>query len=154
MTTGQAGRTQGRRGLRSRDVVVLLVVVLAFYLVLIGVRGISLLGDPRWIVKGLGIGVLLLPFVGVAIIVKEVAFGRATERLDAQLGPDPGEPADTSSADAAFAVRQAQVEAAPHDWQRWYRLALAYGDARDTARGRRTMRKAIDMERASRIAGS
>ena len=141
-------RRRARRGLRSRDVVVLLVVVLLFYLVLIGVRGVSLLGDRRWTVKGLGIGVLLLPVVGVAIILKELAFGRATERLDALLGPDPGMPSVEASPDDAFAVRQAQVEAAPDDWQAWYRLAIAYGDARDTARGRRTMRKAIAMQRA------
>jgi Flp pilus assembly protein TadD len=45
-------------------------------------------------------------------------------------------------------LRQAQVESTPGDWQAWYRLAIAYGDARDTARGRRTMRKAIAMQRA------
>lgn len=148
MTTGQAGRTRGRRGLRSRDVVVLLIVVLAFYLGLIGVRGVSLLGDPRWIVKGLGIGVLLLPLVGVAIVVAELRFGRATERLANLLGEDPCPQAQTLDPDQAFPLRQAQVEAAPDDWQAWYRLAIAYGDARDTARGRRTMRKAIAMQRA------
>lgn len=149
MTTGQAGRTRRRRGLRSRDVVVLLVVVLACYLVLIGARGISLLGDHRWIVKGLGVGVLLLPLVGVAIVVAELRFGRATERLAKVLGDDPCPEAESQDPDQAFALRQAQVEATPDDWQAWYRLAIAYGDARDTARGRRTMRKAIAMQSAS-----
>jgi hypothetical protein len=149
MTTEQAGRTRGRRGLRSRDVVVLLVVVLAFYLVLIGVRGVSLLGDHRWIVKGLGIGVLLLPLVGVAIVVAELRFGRATARLAQLLGDEPAGEAETADPDQAFLLRQAQVEAAPGDWRTWYLLAIAYGDARDTARGRRTMRKAIAMERAT-----
>ena len=147
MTPVSRQESRARRGLRSRDVVILLVVVLVFYLLLIGIRGVSLLGDHRWVVKGLGIGVLLLPLVGVAIIVKEVAFGRATERLAALLGSDPGAPSVEASPDEAFAVRQAQVEAAPDDWQGWYRLAIAYGDARDTARGRRTMRKAIAMQR-------
>ncbi len=150
MTTRPVGRTRGRRGLRSRDVVGLLVVVLAFYLLLIGVRGISLLGDHRWIVKGLGIGVLLLPLVGVAIVVAEVRFGRATERLAKLLNDDPCPQAEKRDPDQAFALRQAQVEATPDDWQSWYRLAIAYGEARDTARGRRTMRKAIAMERALR----
>jgi hypothetical protein len=147
MTAGQAGRTRGRGGLRSRDVVILLVIVLAFYLVLIGVRGVSLLGDHRWIVKGLGIGVLLLPLVGVAIVIAELRFGRATERLAQRLGEDPCPQAQTLDPDEAFPLRQAQVEAAPDDWQAWYRLAIAYADARDTPRGRRTMRKAIAMQR-------
>jgi cytochrome c-type biogenesis protein CcmH/NrfG len=128
--------------------VLLLVAVLAFYLLLIGVRGVSLLGDHRWTVKALGVGILLLPVVGVAIVVAELRFGRATERLAAQLRPDP-DPADDLPPDEAFAQRKLQVEAAPEDWQAWYRLAVAYGNARDTARGRRAMRRAIALERAA-----
>jgi hypothetical protein len=133
--------------LRPRDLVLLLVVALAFYFVLVGVAGVALLGDHRWTVKGLGVGVLLLPLVGIAIVANELRFGRATERLAELLDePDRERPADP---DAAFALRQAEVEAAPGDWRAWYRLAVAYGDARDTARGRRTMRKAIAMQRAA-----
>ncbi len=131
---------------RARRLVFLLVVVLAFYVVLIGARGISLLGDPRWTVKGLGVGVLLLPLVGVAIVVAELRFGRATERLG-RLVADDAAGAPGLDPDAAFAIRKAQVEAMPQDWTAWYRLAIAYGDARDTARGRRAMRKAIAMQR-------
>jgi hypothetical protein len=138
----------GGRGNRTRSLVLLLVAVLVFYFLLIGARGVSLVGDHRWTVKLLGVGVLLLPLVGIAIVIAELRFGRATERLARELGPDPGEPAPDDP-DAAFAVRQAQVEQDPADWQRWYRLALAYGHARDTARGRRTMRRAIAMERAA-----
>jgi hypothetical protein len=147
------------RGQRSRNLVVLLVVVLAFYFVLIGAGGIGLLGDHRWSVKGLGVGVLLLPLVGVVIVVNELRFGRETERLARLLDQpddvpdavidDPYDPyggATPDDPDAAFELRKAEVEAAPDDWRRWYRLAVAYGDARDTARGRRTMRKAIVLE--------
>ena len=133
------------RGRRSRNLVVLLVVVLAFYFVLIGAGGIGLLGDHRWSVKGLGLGVLLLPLVGVVIVVSELRFGRDTERLAKLLDePEAGLPDDP---DAEFERRKAEVEAAPQDWRAWYRLAVAYGDARDAARGRRTMRKAIAMQR-------
>ncbi|HEX4428334.1 MAG TPA: hypothetical protein VHZ96_03600 [Frankiaceae bacterium] len=124
-----------------------LVVVLAFYFVLIGAGGIGLLGDHRWSVKALGVGVLLLPVVGVAIVVHELRFGRDSERLaqllDAADDSRPGDP------DAAFELRKAEVEAAPQDWRAWYLLAVAYGDARDVPRGRRTMRRAIALHRAS-----
>jgi hypothetical protein len=136
----------------ARNLVVLLVVVLAFYFVLIGAGGIGLLGDHRWSVKGLGVGVLLLPLVGVVIVVNELRFGRDTERL-ARLLDDPDE-AVPDDPDAAFELRKAEVEAAPQDWRGWYRLAVAYGDARDTARGRRTMRKAIALQRAAGISSS
>jgi hypothetical protein len=132
---------------RPRDLVVLLVVALAFYAFLIGVAGISLLGDHRWAAKGLGLGVLLLPLVGIVIVVNELRFGHAAQRLERLLDePDRDVPADP---DAAFDLRKGEVEAAPEDWRAWYRLAVAYGDARDTARGRRAMRKAIALQRAA-----
>ena len=137
---------------RARNLVVLLVVVLAFYFVLIGAGGIGLLGDHRWPVKGLGLGVLLLPLVGVVIVVQELRFGRETERL-ARLLDDPAAPVP-SDPDEAFALCKSEVEAAPQDWRAWYRLAVAYGDARDTPRGRRTMRKAIALQRAGRVSSS
>ncbi|MCW2548919.1 MAG: hypothetical protein JWN96_3379 [Mycobacterium sp.] len=142
-----------RKGLRSRDVVVLLVAALLFYLVLIGVRGVSLLGDGRWVVKLLGVGVLLLPLVGVAIIVAEIRFGRAAERLGTLVDDEPEAPADadpTAELDGAagFERAKSRVEADPGDWRGWYWLAIAYSEARDPGRGRRTMRKAIAMERA------
>jgi hypothetical protein len=166
---------------KARGVVALLVAALAFYLVLIGVRGAELLGDHRWAVRGLGLGVLILPVVGIAIVARELRFGRASELLGRRLGAEdaepPGDPAppgdpqvpgaagapeprrtasgriDPEAADAVFAVRKAQVEAAPDDWRAWYRLGIAYGDARDTVRGRRAIRHAIALERAARAAG-
>jgi hypothetical protein len=143
----------GRRGIRSRDVVILLVAALLFYLVLIGVRGVSLLGDHRWVVKLLGVGVLLLPLVGVAIIVAEVRFGRAAERLGTLVDdepPAPAHPDPVAEADGAagFERAKARVEVDPGDWRGWYWLAIAYSEARDPGRARRTMRKAIAMERA------
>jgi hypothetical protein len=134
-----------RRPVGPRQLVLLLVVALAFYAFLIGVAGIALLGDHRWAATGLGVGVLLLPLVGIAIVANELRFGRATERL-AQLLDEPGGPVPDDP-DAAFELRKAEVEAAPGDWRVWYRLAVAYGDARDTARGRRAMRKAIALQR-------
>jgi hypothetical protein len=132
---------------RPRDLVIVLVVALAFYAFLIGVGGISLLGDRRWAAKGLGLGVVLLPLVGIIIVAGELRFGRATERLARLLQePDTALPADP---DAAFELRKAEALAAPDDWRAWYRLAVAYGNARDTARGRRAMRKAIALERAA-----
>jgi hypothetical protein len=143
-----------RRGLRSRDVVVLLVAALVFYLVLIGVRGVSLLGDHRWVIKLLGVGVLLLPLIGVAIIIAELRFGRAAERLGNLVDDEPAAPAEpdpAAEADGAagFERAKARVEADPENWRGWYWLAIAYSEARDPGRARRTMRKAIAMERAS-----
>ena len=110
----------------------------------------------------LGIGVLLLVLVGGLLVVGEVRLGAGSARLAARLAAegDPGEPADLArtpsgrltaeAADALFAVRKAEVEAAPEDWRAWWRLAAAYGEARDTSAGRRAMRKALALEKAER----
>jgi hypothetical protein len=170
--SGRADRAARRP--RALAVVVLLVAILAFYFVLLGARGISLLGDPRLVVKGLGLGILLLPLVGLVIVVQELRFGRSAQRLGERLAdeegpadtlsaetPDPPAPGpetapgrrDFSAADAVFDERQAAVESSPTDWRAWYRLGAAYGDAGDVARGRRAVRRAIALERRSARGG-
>ena len=138
--------------MRSRDVVALLIVALLFYLILIGVRGVSLLGDHRWVIKLLGVGVLLLPVVGLAIIIAELRFGRAAERLGKLVDDEPEAPAQVdpeaeANGAAGFERAKVRVEADPGNWRGWYWLAIAYSEARDPGRARRTMRKAISMER-------
>ena len=50
---------------------------------------------------------------------------------------------DRDSADEVFAKRKAETEDAPDDWRNWFRLAVAYHDARDTPRARKAMQRAI-----------
>ena len=57
------------------------------------------------------------------------------------------------SADEVSAVRRAEVEASPQDWRAWFRLADAYGLARDTPRGRQALRTAVRLEREERQHG-
>ncbi len=62
-------------------------------------------------------------------------------------GCRPGRP-DRDAADREYELRKGEVEEAPDDWRCWYRLALAYGDAGDSKRGRAAMRHAIALRRA------
>ena len=134
-----------------KRVVALLVAALAVYFALIGYRGIYLLGEHRLALQVLGVAVLLLPLVGIWVVVAELRFGRATERLARQLPDEADAPLprtpwgriDRAAADARFARRRAVVEAAPDDWRAWFRLALAYDDAGDRRRARAAMRTAI-----------
>ncbi len=127
------------------------------------VRAIDLFRTGEASGIALGVGVLLLVLVGGLLVLGEVRFGVASQRLGEQLASEGalGElPADLErtpsgritrdAADALFAVRKAEVEAAPQDWRAWFRLADAYGLARDTPRGRTAMRKAITLERRER----
>ena len=74
-----------RRGSNPLIVVIVLLVALAAYFVLIGYRGIYLLGQGRWELKVLGVAVLILPLIGIWVVVAEVRFGLASQRLAERL---------------------------------------------------------------------
>ena len=125
------------------------------------VTGISLLTSGDLVQVGVGVGVLLLVVVGVVLVAGEVRLGADSERLARRLADEGGLPydpvgvtrrasgrLDKDVADELFAIRRAEVEAAPEDWRTWWRLAAAYGEARDPRRGRRAMRKAVALARA------
>ena len=127
------------------------------------VTGFSLITSGDLIQIGVGIGVLLLVVVGLVLTAGEVQLGAASARLARQLEAEGGLPydppgvertasgrLDKADADRVFADRRAEVEAAPEDWRAWWRLAAAYGDARDPRGGRRAMRTAVSLERKSR----
>ncbi|TAK69393.1 MAG: hypothetical protein EPO13_05740 [Actinomycetota bacterium] len=132
----------------------LLVVVVVAYVVLIGVRCVQLIatGDP--VAIGLAVAVLVVPVVAVGLVWREVRFGFRVQAMGRALDAERGLPVDDlprtpsgrvelAAADAVFAQRQAEVDAAPQDWRTWFRLAVAYDDARDRRRARAAMREAI-----------
>lgn len=139
---------------------VLVMLMLSGALALSGVR---LVTSGELVLVGIGVGVLLLVGVGVLLVVGEVRLGAESARLARVLETEGGLPHDPpdvtrlpsgrlekADADQIFELRRAEVEAAPEDWRAWWRLAAAYGEARDARRGRRAMRKAVALERASR----
>lgn len=137
------------RRFTAKRVAALLVLAVAYYVVVIGGRAVTLVCDHRLPFRLLGVGLLLLVVVGVALVAGEVAFGVRSQRL-ARLRGDAAPKRSMAEADAAFDGLRAAVETAPEDWRAWYDLALAYGDARDPRRGRTAMRKAIALERSAR----
>jgi tetratricopeptide (TPR) repeat protein len=144
--------------LRTKVSVAVLVVLFAFYAITLGWRGVLLVSDGRPAAVALGLGVLVLPFVGAWAVARELRFGLASERLASALDAEGGLPVDDLprrpsgrvervAADAAFATYQADVEADPQDWRRWYRLATAYDAAGDRRRARAAVRQAIALHR-------
>jgi hypothetical protein len=105
----------------------------------------------------LGFGVLLLVLLGGVLINGEVRLAAASQRLGQRLFAEgfveddlpllPSGRVERDAADALFARRKEQVEAAPEDWRAWFLLATAYDAARDPKRGRRAMRQAVALER-------
>ncbi|WP_033292386.1 tetratricopeptide repeat protein [Amycolatopsis jejuensis] len=148
--------------MKARNVALLMTAALVVYLVLLASRAVALLrtGTPAGI--ALGIGVFLLPLLGIWIVVVTWRSGVQIQRLSRQLDAEGGLPdvsdlprrpsgrVDRTAADAWFEQRRVEVEANQEDWRAWYRLAYAYDIAGDRRRARATMRKAVELEAAER----
>ncbi|WP_328611467.1 hypothetical protein OG943_20905 [Amycolatopsis sp. NBC_00345] len=148
--------------MRARNVALLLTAALVVYLVLLADRAVALFATGSAAGIALGVGVFLLPLLGVWIVVATwrsgVQIQRLSRRLDSEGGlPDvsdlprrPSGRVDRDAADEWFEGRRAEVEENSGDWRAWYRLAYAYDVAGDRRRARATMRKAVDLEAADR----
>ncbi len=128
------------------------------YVVAVAGRAISLIATGEVVAIVLGLGVLLVPFLGAALLAREwwtaVQVQRMADELAARgaLAPDtlprtPGGRIDRGAADAAFAQAQADVEQSPEDWAAWFRLGFAYDAARDRSRARSALRTALRLRR-------
>nr|WP_241265791.1 hypothetical protein [Streptomyces boncukensis] len=121
---------------------------------MVGSRGVLLIRQGTAVTVALGAAVLVLPALGLWFLWHTTRFARSAGRLARELEAEGGLPpdelrrtpsgrVDRDSADAVFARRRAETEENPGDWRSWFRLAVAYHDARDTARARRAMQHAI-----------
>ncbi|MET9697510.1 hypothetical protein ABZY31_11355 [Streptomyces sp. NPDC006529] len=140
--------------MRAKIIYFITAAVLVFYFVLAGRQGVTLIGMGTWITVPLGLSVLVLPVVGVWFLWKNTRFVTRANQLSTELEAEGGLPVDElerdaygrilrDSADEVFARRKAETEDAPGDWRNWFRLAVAYHDARDTPRARKAMQRAI-----------
>jgi cytochrome c-type biogenesis protein CcmH/NrfG len=147
-------------GVRIRLVVGVLVFALVVYFWLLSQTALTMITTGGAAGIALGVGVLLLPIIGVVLVGYELRFGWQTQVLARRLAeedllPDDSELARRASgrverdaADAHFEVVRTEVEAAPEDWRGWYRLAHAYDLAGDRKRARSAMRHAIELSQA------
>jgi cytochrome c-type biogenesis protein CcmH/NrfG len=140
--------------MRAKIIYIVTAAVLVVYFVLAGTRGVWLIQADTPVTVALGIAVLILPLIGVWFLWQNTAFVTRANRLAAELDAEGGLPLDElvrtpdgridrDSADEVFARRRAETEDAPGDWRCWFRLAVAYRDARDTPRARKAMQRAI-----------
>ncbi|MEU2512234.1 hypothetical protein ACFY41_13120 [Streptomyces syringium] len=140
--------------MRAKIVYFALAAVLVGYFVLVGSRGVMLIQQGTLLTVAFGVSVLVLPFIGAWFLYQTTKFARAADRLARELDAEGGLPVDElvrtpsgridrDSADEVFARRRAETEDAPGDWRSWFRLAVAYHDARDTPRARKAMQRAI-----------
>ncbi|MDK1344279.1 hypothetical protein QNO09_13375 [Streptomyces sp. 378] len=140
--------------MRAKLTYALTAAVLVVYFVLVGSRGVLLIETGTALTVTFGVAVLILPVIGLWFLWKNTQFARKAGQLAAELDAEGGLPVDElrrtpsgridrDSADEVFAKRKAETEDAPDDWRTWFRLAVAYHDARDTPRARKAMQRAI-----------
>ncbi|SDJ68906.1 hypothetical protein [Streptomyces indicus] len=140
--------------MRAKVTYFALAAALVVYFVLVGSRGILLIQQGTLLTVTFGVAVLVLPLIGLWFLWKTTQFARKAGKLAAELEAEGGLPVDElkrlpsgridrDSADEVFARRRAETEDAPDDWRCWFRLAVAYHDARDTPRARKAMQRAI-----------
>ncbi|MEU2158531.1 tetratricopeptide repeat protein [Streptomyces sp. NPDC019396] len=140
--------------MRAKITYAITAAVLVVYFVLVGSRGVLLLRHGTVLTVTFGVAVLILPVIGLWFLWKNTRFVQKANALAAELDGEGGLPVDElvrtaggridrDSADAVFAKRRAETEDSPEDWRCWFRLAVAYHDARDTPRARKAMQRAI-----------
>ena len=123
------------------------------------VTGGQLMATGNAMAIGIGVSAEVLVLLGCWFLWKTYRFGRRSGQLARELEAEGGLPVDElersaggridrDSADAVFARRQAETESTPDDWRAWFRLAVAYADARDTPRARKAMQRAIKLHDA------
>lgn len=138
----------------ARTTVVILVAILVFYLVIAGAQAVALIGSGELVAMGLGIGILILPLIGLWIIWRELQFGFGVQKMARQLEAEGGLPVDNltrteggsidrTAADAEFALVEQATRADSGNWRAWFRVAAAYDAAGDRKRARGAMRYAL-----------
>lgn len=140
--------------MNARTIAWILAVAVGVYLLFVAARAWVLItsGDP--VPMLLGISVIVIPLLGAWMLGRELVFGVRSQQLGRTLGAEGGLPPDDlprtpsgrierAAADERFEEYRAEVAGDPDDWRNWYRLAIAYDDARDRRRAREAMRTAI-----------
>lgn len=137
-----------------------LVIALAVYFVILGSRALRLFSHGSVVSIGLGVGIIILPLLGVWMVAATIFSGLTHQRLARRIALE-GKELDISTlprlasgriekdaADALFAEEKERWEADPTDWRNTYRIARAYDYAGDRGRAREMMKRAVAQERS------
>jgi hypothetical protein len=148
---------------RARSLVIVMTALVGAYICFALWRAYILVRSGSATGIALGLAVLAIPLIGAWVIARELFFGYGVQTMAAQLESEGGLTPDTlphtasgridkAAADAAFGPIAAAAQEYPNDWRSWFRLGVAYDDARDRKRARSSMRTALKLYRDERIA--
>lgn len=133
-------------------------VALLMYLAFLGRIALLLVTSGSVPATGMGLALLIMPFIGLWAMIATLRDGFAHQRLSRLIAEDemeldagtlPRRPSgriERDAADALFHTVRAELDADPDNWRRWYRLARAYEFAGDRRRAREAMKTAVRMQ--------
>lgn len=150
--------TDNARALRTQLLIAFLCLALLVYVVLLGRLALAMIGSGRPAAVGLGLAVLIMPFIGLWAMIATLRAGFAHQKLARLIAEDEMEldvsalprrrsgRFERAAADALFDTVRTELEGDPDNWRRWYRLARAYDYAGDRRRAREAMKTAVQLE--------
>ena len=120
-------------------------------------RAWALFSEGDAVTRTLALAIVVIPVLGLALIIREIRFGLAMQRMGQQLALEgdlpvddlPRTPSGRVIREAAdFRFQELAERGSPRDWREWFHVAIAYEDARDRKRARAAMRTAEKLFRA------
>ena len=143
---------------RMKALIAFMCLALVMYLVFLGRIAVLLIRSDSLPAIGMGLALLIMPFIGLWAMIATLRDGFAHQRLSRLIAADGMElPADSlprrpsgrierDAADALFHTVHEELDADPDNWRRWYRLARAYEYAGDRRRAREAMKTAVRLQ--------
>ncbi len=143
---------------RVKALIVFMCLALLMYLVFLGRIAVLLIASGSIPAIGMGLALLIMPFIGLWAMIATLRDGFAHQRLSRLISADgmeldasalPRRPSgriERDAADALFHTVREELDADPDDWRRWYRLARAYEYAGDRRRAREAMKTAVRLQ--------
>ncbi|MGW5382982.1 hypothetical protein [Nocardia sp. NPDC003963] len=166
-TAGEPGEAKPDRAvLKVLALIAALVFVLVFYFLWLGRIAVELIASGGGAAIALGIGVLILPLLGVWMVGSTIRSALDHQRLARRIRDEgleldvsdlPRRPSgriERTAADELFLSIKKEWEADPDNWRISYRLARAYDHAGDRSRARDAMRRAVELEKHEREGGA
>lgn len=132
--------------------------ILAMYFGLVAVRAAAFVRTGEPLAVGIGIGLLVLPVLGVWWMFQEWRLGTTVQRMADQLemqdrlpvvDPElvgPGRLRDEVAA-KIYEDAKLELDARPEDWAAWFNVAFAYEAGRDRKQARKALRHAAHLYR-------
>jgi len=143
---------------RTKALIAFMCLALLMYLVFLGRTAVLLIASGSVPAIGMGLALLIMPFIGLWAMIATLRDGFAHQRLSRLIAADgmeldagalPRRPSgriEREAANALYRTVRGELDADPDDWRRWYRLARAYEFAGDRRRAREAMKTAVGLQ--------